>query len=116
MGNAVITLRFAVIGKAWKIRSLTTAQYIKKKVRNNSVAITYFHKRRIDLSPEGSDHESIVHELVHAYLYEMCTHSADLTTDAQEEIFCELLAKRGLEILTLADTLVARIKKCKALV
>lgn len=100
-----IILHFAIIGKRWRMRILSREQYDKKKIRSGSVAITYVHKRRIDLSPEGCDRETIIHELVHAYLYEMCIHSADLDADAVEEFFAELMAKRGQELLNLAETL-----------
>lgn len=95
------------------MRVLDDEQYNKKKMRAGSVAITYVHKRRIDLSPEGIDKESIIHELVHSYLSEICIYSADLTVDNLEEVFCELMAKRGQEILDLAETLVSRIKKSR---
>lgn len=108
-----LTVHFRIIGKSWRIRALDQELYDKKKARAGSVAITYFHKRRIDLSPVGCDRESIIHELTHAYLSEICIHSAELTTDNLEEIFCELLAKRGREILDLADSLVSKMKKSK---
>lgn len=100
-----------IVGKSWRLRVLNREQYNKKKTRSGSVAITYVHKRRIDLSPEGCDKETIIHELVHAYLYEMCVHSADLDADAIEEFFAELMAKRGQELLNLAQTLFERISK-----
>lgn len=108
-----VVLYFRIIGKPWRLRALSREAYDKKKIRAGSVAITYMHKRRIDLSPEGFDKESILHELVHAYLSEICVHSANLTVDNLEEIFCELMSKRGREILDLADTLVSRLKKSK---
>lgn len=104
-----VSLKFRVIGKPWTIRRLNKRDYYRKKSREGSVAVTYYHKRRIDLSPHGSDLESIVHELVHAYLYELCTYSADLTVDAQNEIFCELMAKRGYELLALAESLKSKL-------
>jgi hypothetical protein len=84
-------------------------KYVDKN-GNDSVAITTFHKRRIDLSPYGRDLETIVHELVHAYLHELCLHSTnEMTADDVEEVFCELMAKRGRELLDLADSLYAKI-------
>lgn len=102
-------IKFKVIGKPWTLRVLTQKQYDKKKAREGSVAITYIHKRRIDLSLLGYDKESITHELVHSYLSEMCVHSAELDADAIEEFFAELMAKRGQEILDLAEDLSDKI-------
>lgn len=97
-------LFFQILSKDWTLRVLKKKKY-KKKNGSDSVAVTYVNKRRVDIGPDGQDLETIVHELVHAYLAELCTHSADLTTDALEEIFAELMAKRGHELLTLASEL-----------
>jgi len=104
------SIKFKVIGKTWTLRCLDEKQYNKKEIRANSVAITYVHKRRIDLSPLGTDKESIIHELVHAYLSEMCIYSSELDADAMEEFFAELMAKRGQEILDLASDLAEKVK------
>lgn len=95
---------FEILGKKWTLRTLKRRKYMSKNGAD-SVAITECYKRRIDLSPFGQDLETIIHELVHAYLWELCSGTAELTTDAQEEIFCELMAKRGQELLTLAGEL-----------
>lgn len=95
---------FQVLGKKWTLRPLDRKKY-RRKYGNDSVAITNVNKRRIDLSPNGLDLETIVHELVHAFLGEICTHSANLDDESLEEIFAELLAKRGREILETGDYL-----------
>lgn len=102
-------IEFAILGKPWTIRLLKKKKY-KNKYGSDSVAITYVNKRRIDLGPEGRDLETIIHELVHSYLAELCTHSAELDADALEEIFAELMAKRGRELLTLAGDLLWKVK------
>jgi hypothetical protein len=101
--------RFQVLGKDWILRLMKRKRYDQKN-GSDSVAITTMHKRRIDLGPDGRDLETIVHELVHAYLYELCLRSTnDLSVDDLEEIFAELMAKRGRELLDLADSLFSRI-------
>ncbi len=105
-----IIIKFKILGKPWQLRLLTKELY-KKKRGWDSVAITLMHKSKIDLSPRGLDKETLIHELVHAYMYELCMHSADLDVDAKEEIFAELMAKRGYELLTLADRLLLEIEK-----
>lgn len=97
---------FHILGKPWTLRLLKKKKY-RKHNGTDSVAITEVNKRRIDLGPEGMDLETFVHELVHAYLGEMCTHSADFDSDALEEIYAELMAKRGRELLDLAERLLA---------
>jgi hypothetical protein len=101
-------IQFEVLGKKWTLRLMKRKRYMKKNGAD-SVAITECHKRQIDLSPYGRDLETIVHELVHAYLWEMGVGTANLDVDSQEEIFCELMAKRGQELLARADDLLEKI-------
>ncbi len=106
-------INFEILGKPWILRVLKRKRYTKKN-GYDSVAITYRDKRRIDVSRDGADLETVVHELVHAYMTELCTYSAELDDDQIEEIFAELLAKRGRELLDLADTIYAEIQTLTA--
>jgi hypothetical protein len=99
----MIRLKFGILGKRWTLKLLTQKAY-EKRHGADSVVITYSYKRTIDVQPTGVRKEIIVHELVHAYLGEMCTKSTtDLTGDDVEEICADLFAKRGRELLDLAD-------------
>lgn len=97
-------LSFDILGKAWTIRLLKRKKYVRKNGKE-SIAVTYRAKRRIDLSPRGRDYETIVHELVHGYMTELCLDSAELSAHDIEEIFCELMAKHGLILLSTAENL-----------
>jgi hypothetical protein len=100
-----LQLSFDVLGKPWTLRVLS-AKYYRKKNGRDSAAVTKMHKRRIELQPSFLDSETITHELVHAYLYEMCLHSTnEITVDDLEEVFAELMAKRGRELLDRSDQL-----------
>ena len=102
-------IKFDILGKKWTLRLLKKKKY-RAKNGSDSVAITDVNKRRIYLGPRGRDLETITHELFHAYLGECCTHSADLDEDSFEEIAAELVAKRGRELLTLAEELHRKIR------
>lgn len=102
-------IKFEILGKEWTLRVLKKKKY-RRANGINSVAITHTTKRRIDLGPGGMDLETVIHELVHAYLTEICTKSADLEDEQLEEIFAELMAKRGREMLDIADKLYGEIK------
>jgi len=98
-----LQLEFFILGKEWTLRVLSE-KYFKKKNGNAAAAVTKVHKRRIELRPKFLDRETIVHELFHAYLSEMCLHSTnELTVADMEEICAELMAKRGIELLAKAD-------------
>lgn len=100
---------FKVLSKNWTIRLLDKTRYAKKH-GTDSLAITHVQKRRIDLSPKGRDLDTITHELVHAYLSELCVHSCDLDDENLEEIFAELLSRRGQEMLNLAKRLRDKVR------
>jgi hypothetical protein len=103
-------LEFRVLGKAWELRPMAKRRYAKKHGKD-SVAITRTDKRIVYLSPFGMDLETITHELVHVYKYEMCLNSMnDLTLDDMEEFYAEFLAKFGYEILDLAESLYNKLK------
>jgi hypothetical protein len=102
-------VEFKVLNKKWKIRILEKKKYTKR-YGEDSVAITLAYRRLIYLHPEGLDLETIVHELVHAFMSELCIKSTnEITPDDLEEIFAELMAKRGKELLQLADELFFKI-------
>lgn len=106
-------INFEIMGKSWTLRVLKKKKYHKKN-GTDSVAITYINKRRIDLGPDGVDLETIIHELTHAYLTEICTKSALLDDEQMEEIFAELMSKRGREMLDLADALHGEVSSLTA--
>lgn len=104
-----LQLEFQILGKGWTLRVLSE-KYFKKKNGGATAGITKVHKRRIELRPKFLDHETIVHELVHAYLYEMCIHSTnEMTLNDLEEVFAELMAKRGRELLDKAEWIASEI-------
>ena len=47
--------------------------------------------------------ETTIHELFHAYVWEVCVPSADLTADQMEEVAADILAKYGKRIWKQAD-------------
>ena len=106
------SIKIAIMNKPWTVRLMKNGKYAKKN-GDDSLAMTILKKRRIDISREGNTYETIGHELCHAYIYELCIHSAELDTDALEEIFCELMSKRGDELLKLARDTARRLERYK---
>lgn len=104
----MIIVSFKLLDKDWKVRLLKRKKYTKKNGKD-SLAITYMYKRRIDIQIGGLDVETIIHELVHAYMHELCLGSTDINVSDLEEVYCELMSKRGLELLTLADELYEKL-------
>lgn len=102
--SKVKEVRFTVFGKPWTMRLMKRRSYNKKNGKD-TLAMTYRLKHRIDISPNGVDLETITHEVVHAYVTELCLSSAEISVESMEEIFCELIAKHGTAILATAREL-----------
>lgn len=100
---------FPILGKEWQLRILKKKKYNKKRGKD-SVATTIAYKRRIDIHESGTDLETLIHELVHAYLHELCLGSCTkLSAEDIEEFFAELMAKYGRELLELAEAVYMEI-------
>jgi hypothetical protein len=106
----MLIINFEILGKEWKLKVLKNRRY-KKKNGEDSVGMTKGWKRQIDLPILGVELETIIHELVHAYLTEMCHDGTAPTVADLEEIYSELMAKRGQELLNLAADLFDQILK-----
>lgn len=105
----MISINFLVLGKRWRLKLLKSKKYNKKNGKD-SIAITYTTDREIHVSPKGLDQETITHELVHAYMSELCVNSCRWDADDAEEFFCELMAKRGYEVLGLSRLLWTKLR------
>jgi hypothetical protein len=105
------SIKFKVLGKDWLLRPMQKRRYAKKHGKD-SVAITRTDKRIVYLSPYGRDLETITHELVHCYRYEMCLESMiEITVDDMEEYYAEFISKFGHEILDLAEILYDQVRE-----
>lgn len=102
-------IKFRIMGKIWVIRIMPNRKFIRKH-GDDCLAITIFHKNRIDIARCARSKDTVVHELVHAYLDEMCVTSTSMSKDDMEEVFAELMAKRGAELLALAKDLTQKMK------
>lgn len=106
------SITFQILGNDWTLNSMSFKQFANKHGDNwDAQAITDADLKEIDLIPRGLTRATIIHELVHAYLHEMCMGSVDFDDDNLEEVFAELMSYRGEEILTLSTNLLKRIKK-----
>ena len=99
---------FDIMGKGWVMRVMPKSKFERKHGKTPG-AITHTSKRYVDVSSHELNLELVVHELVHAYLAEMAHWNADHDESSLEEVFCDLMALRGREILELAERLHAQV-------
>jgi hypothetical protein len=93
-------MKFKIKGVAWKLRVLPVDVYHKYHGKD-SHGVTVFHDHRIDVEVGSLTLNTICHELGHAYFSSCMTDSADLSSIATEEIFCEILGNHGTELINL---------------
>jgi len=101
---------FKILNKKWTIRVLANDQY-ELTNGEGSVGTTDPNHALIDLSESGVTEETITHELVHAYMHELCLGSInDISKEDFEEIFAEFMSKRGKELLLLSKRIYNKLK------
>jgi ketopantoate reductase len=106
----MVKINFEILGKEWTLKVLKRKRY-KKKNGADSIAICYGWKRRIDVHTSVT-HEDLAHEIVHAYMNEMCINSTtEMTAADMEEFFAEFYSKRGQEGIDLVNNLMKEIQK-----
>jgi len=105
-----LKIRFKILGKVWILKLLPKKKF-NDKYSARFLAVTEVDKRRIIAKLSGIDKETLVHELVHAYIGELCIHSMTLDHDNFEEFMAELVSKRGKEILVLGKHLSTKAQK-----
>lgn len=90
-----------ILGRPWKITSLSQEAFIKR-FKDEYAGITVPLTREVIINQEDCTLGTVVHEMTHAYIASLCTHSANLTGDQQEEVYCELMALHGTSILSVS--------------
>ncbi len=88
-----------ILGHKWKARLLKG----KWPYHEQDLAIALPDKKEIHF--RSMSYETVVHELTHAYVEEICIGAVKLGSDQLEEIMCELFAKHGSVILKQAKEL-----------
>ena len=99
----------SVLSKKWKVIVRSDRLHERHFPETHGIAILddrEIHVRRSSLAPE-----TLIHELVHAYQYELSFYELQLDDDQVEEWFAELLAKYGETILRDAKSIVAKLTK-----
>lgn len=96
-----IGIKKKILGSKWQIRFYTVKAYDKHKdTIASDLGCTVCYKKRIYISIRKKGLlDTIIHEMVHAYLAMLCIKTANVDSDDLEEIFCEFMPKHGMDLL-----------------
>lgn len=99
----------SVLAKTWKV--IVRSDKLHERYFPDTHAIAVLDDRKIHVRKSSVNAETLIHELVHAYQYELSFYELQLDDDQVEEWFAELIAKYGEIIFSNAEELVSRLSK-----
>lgn len=99
----------SVLNKTWKVT--VRSDKLHEKLFPETHGIAVLDDRLIHIRRSSLNAETLIHELVHAYQYELSFYELQLDEDQVEEWFAELLAKYGEIIIRDAKMIVSKLTK-----
>jgi hypothetical protein len=90
--------RTNILGHSWTVYYCTEG-FFKKKYGKECLGVTETDDKQIYLRVKKLKSEVVIHELVHAYMEELCTTPAGLAPEQVEEVAADLFGKYGAKIL-----------------
>lgn len=98
-----------VVNKKWKI--IVRTDKVHNEKFPNCHAMAMLEDRRIHIRRSSLNVTTILHELIHAFKFELSFYELELDDDQTDEWHCELWAKYGKIMLQDAERLVAHYTK-----
>lgn len=100
-----------VLERKWKVTLLDPDDF-HRRFKEDAKGFTLTDTKEIVfVDDEDFTLGVVIHELVHAYFDGICTASAFLTLDQQEESFAEMFETYGISLIKLARRLYRELKK-----
>jgi hypothetical protein len=109
----ILATRTKVLGHTWIIYFLPSRQF-KKNFGADCLGVTLTEERQIHLRAKSLKLETVVHELVHAYVTELCLDVTGLQAGQMEEAMCDLFARYGARLLKQSEEALAKYGRLKA--
>jgi len=94
-----------ILGHQWIVHFHKEKDY-RKAFGDDSLGICETLDKEIHLRIKKLKAEVVVHELVHAYMEELCTTPAGLEPGQGEEVAADLFAKYGRTLLSQSDQII----------
>lgn len=97
--RTLVTESLEIKGLTWKLSVQRDEEYIKHH-GGDSEGITVGSQRHIYIKESALYLEVVLHELGHAYFQSCLTYTANLNEEDIEEVFCEIIANHGSQMVT----------------
>jgi hypothetical protein len=88
----------SVMGQKWEMHAMRDDDFAHHTGIKSAAGVTLGSTRDIVINLDHVDRYTMVHELVHAYVFEMCVDSNAITNEAMEEVMAEMFARHGKQI------------------
>lgn len=102
-------MKILVVNKYWKAVVKPDKAHLKEYPDSHAIACDV--KRKIQVRRSSLNKATIIHELLHAYKFELSFYELDLDDDQVDEWHCELWAKYGDFILKDTKAMMERYAK-----
>ena len=99
-------MKIRVLDKKWKIIVRSDAAHDRRFPETHAVAI--LEDRKIHVRFSSLNNVTLIHELIHAYQFELSFHELELDDDQTEEWYAELFAKYGPQIIDDVEKLLSQ--------
>jgi len=97
-------VKISVKGAEWSIALFSDEVYrVEHPDCLDSAGVTVRDIRLIHFNKKHFSRKVVIHELLHAHMVECCVSSADLDTDAYEEVVAVMLEDSIFNIVNLSD-------------
>lgn len=101
--------KIQILTKKWCV--VVRSDKHHEKLYPETHAIAVLEDRKIHVRKSSVNLETLIHELVHAYQYELSFYELQLDDDQVEEWYAELFAKYGETIIKEARAIVSSLAK-----
>jgi hypothetical protein len=98
----MLSYRFRVCGKRWTAH-FCNAKEFRAHGDEQTLAITITTDKEIYFRASKLHKETVIHELFHAYVEEVCITPAEPTVEQMEEVAADIMGKYGKRLLKTAD-------------
>lgn len=103
-------LKVKIQSDFWKIHVLSDDKF-ENIFKESLAGITLTKDKTMYISESDFNIETLTHEMCHVYFYYCCTNAASLNADQIEEIWCELFALQGKDIINTSEKIFKALKK-----